>query len=228
LKEIEKFWLKKANEAIRSKYFEEAQEFLRKFKEIENSKQEKDFWYKNGLAHMELEEYNEAIECFNKDLKINNDHKSFFQKGIALCNLRKFREAIECFNNARQSKYSSFLKTTNYIEELKAEKQFETAVIHLTELDKEKSLPYEFWYFRGFALNEIGKHDEAVDCINKALEMQPEKSEILLEKARTELFLGRKDICMNFLKKTCMTDINMLEKILKDETFTSHMKTYEK
>jgi tetratricopeptide (TPR) repeat protein len=164
--------------------------------------------------------YEEAIECFNKDLTINDQSfESFYKKGISLYKLKKFKEAIECFNKAWQSNYSHYLKTKNHIDELKLRRQYELALLQSTELNQSKSIPVKFWYYKGLALSECAEYKEAVDCYDQALKLVSDDVSVLFEKARCELHLGEKESCLILLKKICSSDIKMLEKILKDKTF---------
>ena len=51
-----------------------------------------------GIALQNLNEFNEAIEFFNKSIEINqNDSLALYNKGICLSRLRKYEEAIKCF-----------------------------------------------------------------------------------------------------------------------------------
>ena len=54
-----------------------------------------------GNEHYYKNEYNEAIECYDKAIKIEpNDALAWDTKGIALVNLGKNNEAIECYAKA--------------------------------------------------------------------------------------------------------------------------------
>jgi tetratricopeptide (TPR) repeat protein len=55
-------------------------------------------WFNKGYALIQLEKYEEAIECYDKAIKIEpNDALAWDTKGIALVNLGKNNEAIECY-----------------------------------------------------------------------------------------------------------------------------------
>jgi len=220
LAEIIEFLLRKATELKKMRKFEEAEDCLRKVKEIEDSKQSRDFWFKNGVSFLELEKYEEAIKCFNRDLAINNeDFDTYYKKGIALYKLKKFKESIECFNKAWESNYSNYLRIKNQIDELKKRKQYEAVLTHSTEILQTKVIPFEFWYYKGLALSKSGNYKEASYSFDQSLELVPDEPLSLFEKARCELLLGKKDTCMKLLTKTCTVDIKMLEKILQDKTF---------
>ena len=54
-----------------------------------------------GTRLLEDAKYDEALECFDKVLSLNqkNTH-AWNQKGVALRSLGRYDEAIECFNKA--------------------------------------------------------------------------------------------------------------------------------
>ena len=73
-------------------------------------------WNTKGYALTSLERYNEAIKCFDKDLKIRPELASIEvepkfdyvsnTKGYALYSLKRYTEAIECFDKILSKPYS--------------------------------------------------------------------------------------------------------------------------
>ena len=58
-------------------------------------------WLKKGKYWLNKQEYEKAIECFDKALKIYSRlTEALIKKGIALLNLSKHNEALQCFNKA--------------------------------------------------------------------------------------------------------------------------------
>ncbi|MBW9221687.1 protein kinase [Methanothermococcus sp. SCGC AD-155-C09] len=56
-------------------------------------------WYNKGVALYYQEKYNEAIECYDKALKIDPNYvDAWYNKGVALKNLGKYNEAIMCYD----------------------------------------------------------------------------------------------------------------------------------
>jgi tetratricopeptide (TPR) repeat protein len=60
-------------------------------------------WNNKGVILTKLGKYNEAIECFDKALKINSHVSNIWlNRGIALVKLNEFEEAMDCFDRALQ------------------------------------------------------------------------------------------------------------------------------
>jgi tetratricopeptide (TPR) repeat protein len=66
-----------------------------------SSHESTDVWYNKGSALINLGKYEEAIECFNRAIRIDANHAdAWSNKGIALRNLGKYNEAIDSYNKA--------------------------------------------------------------------------------------------------------------------------------
>jgi tetratricopeptide (TPR) repeat protein len=58
-------------------------------------------WIDKGVAFSKLGKHSEAIECFDKALKLKPDYTDVWNiKGLTLHNLKKHSKAIECYNKA--------------------------------------------------------------------------------------------------------------------------------
>ena len=58
-----------------------------------------DIWYEKGLSYSNLEDYEQAKECFDKAIEIDpNFADAWHNKGISLGNLEEYQEAIKCFD----------------------------------------------------------------------------------------------------------------------------------
>jgi tetratricopeptide (TPR) repeat protein len=61
------------------------------------------FWNNKGVVQTKLGKYNEAIDCFDKALKVNPGISNIWlNRGIALVKLNEFEEAMDCFDRALQ------------------------------------------------------------------------------------------------------------------------------
>lgn len=169
--EPKEFWLKKIKDLKKTKNFEDAIKYTEKIKGIEETKNQPDFWYKNGLAYSEIKEYEKALSCFEKDLNLNQPtFETFYQKGIIYFNFENYAEANECFNKAFEIKYSSFLKTQNQVQSLKKHKEFVKIVKYSTELKKMEPIPYQFWHYKAISLTKLGKYQESTECYENLLQ----------------------------------------------------------
>ena len=222
--EPKEFWLKKAEEFKKLKKVDEALECLEKVRVIEDAKNKSYFWYRKGLTYSEMEEFDKALQCFDKDLELNTlNFETLYQKGIVFYILKKNLDAIECFNKAWELKYSNYLKTKEQIQTLKEHKEFEKAIMHSTKLDQMKSLPYQFWHYKGLALTKLGKYQDAIECYDEALLIKQDEPLVLFDKAKCELLRGKEDNCLHLLKKACKLDLNIKNMIQKENIFSSLM-----
>ncbi len=58
-------------------------------------------WNRKGNALMELGRFEEALNCYDEALNLENENDAFIcNKGVALLELSHFDNAIECFKRA--------------------------------------------------------------------------------------------------------------------------------
>ena len=55
-------------------------------------------WFYKALMFNDMQSYDNAIECYNEVLKINDDYAAWYNKGLAYSNLDKYKEALDCFD----------------------------------------------------------------------------------------------------------------------------------
>ncbi len=68
-----------------------------------------DAFYKNGVALAKLGKHKDAVECFDKALEINPNHrKTLSKQGILLAKLGKDEEAVVCFDKALEINPNEF------------------------------------------------------------------------------------------------------------------------
>jgi tetratricopeptide (TPR) repeat protein len=218
--EPRKFWLKKIAELKKNKNFEECLKYSNKIKELDDARNKPEFWYEKGLAYYDIGEFENALQCFDKDLENNGQNfDSLFQKGIVFYYLENHSEANEWLNKAWELKYSDYLKTKEQIQSLKEHKEYEKSVLHSKKLYQIDSPPIQFWYYKAMILEELGKYQEAGNCCDEALLIKPYDPIILFEKAKCELLQGKKEKCYNILQKVCEIDPSFKEKIKKEPIF---------
>ena len=70
-------------------------------KSVTNALKEEQKINKKGVEHLELFEFKEALDCFDKSICLNPANDEFyFNKAIALTELYKTKEANDCLNKA--------------------------------------------------------------------------------------------------------------------------------
>src|SRR6476659_7656454 len=117
------------------------------------------------LSLLFLKKYDEALECSNKVIKLNsNDATAWMSKGLIFQELRKYDEALECWKKAVEiddNQVDSWLTKkdqffSNYI-------GYDNSVISKILSAKLSG--------KGMALGFLKKYEEALECSNKALEL---------------------------------------------------------
>lgn len=126
----------------------------------EDSLQSQEAWANKGVAHAELEEYDEAIGAYREALRIDEDseHAAVAETNLAyaLWETGKTEQALEHAERA-------------------------------VEIDNR--FPHA-WYNRGFFLLERGLAEEAVNCFDNAMRLGLRNADLLEEKARAHEELG--------------------------------------
>ena len=109
---------------------------------------------------MELEDYQEALKCFEQVIQLNPlDNMAWYNKGYVLLILEKYRESVETFDIflARYSQEDNFYKFALYLQA------------------------------KGFYF--LKEHEKAINLLQKAIELDPNFEEVndLLNLASKEI-----------------------------------------
>ena len=160
-------------------------------------------WNNKGGALAKLGKHNEAIICLDKALEINpRDNKAWNNKGVALDALGKRNEAIYAFE--RFIEFAS-PHLAGYVEQIKMViRQIKERGYRKIEEGiaprKIKEVDVSELNNKGNALAKLGRHNEAIICYDKALEINPGFAEAWYNKGITLAALGRQNeaiICYN-------------------------------
>ena len=121
-------------------------------------------WANKGVAHAEMEEYDEAIGAYQEALRIDDrsEHAAVAETNLAyaLWETGKTEQALEHAERA-----------------VEIDQRFPQA-----------------WYNRGFFLLERGLAEEAVNCFDNAIRLGTRSAEVLEEKARAHEELGEDEV----------------------------------
>lgn len=130
----------------------------------EDSLLEQEAWTNKGVAHGQLEEYDEAIGAYQEALRIadRSEHAAVAETNLAyaLWETGKTEQALEHAERA-----------------VEIDNRFPQA-----------------WYNRGFFLLERGLAEEAVNCFDNAMRLGLRSADLLEEKARAHEELGEDDL----------------------------------
>jgi tetratricopeptide (TPR) repeat protein len=145
--------------------FEEATETFERAAQFadDGSLDEQEAWTNKGVAHAELEEYDEAIGAYREALRIDDDseHAATAHTNLAYA-LWEFGESEEALEHAERA----------------------------VEIDPRFA---QAWYNRGFFLIERGLAEEAVNAFDNAIRLGFRNADVLDEKARALEELGEYD-----------------------------------
>ena len=84
MEDIPSIYNKKAAELKKERKFEEALKFVDKATEVEKEEKSDYFWYKKAVRCCEFGEYEEAIDCLDKDLSVHK--KSYCRRNTIFWN----------------------------------------------------------------------------------------------------------------------------------------------
>jgi len=145
-----------------------------------------------GISLVWLERYKEAIECYDKALKVKpDDYESLRNKGIALFWLEKYEEAIKCYDRALKIKPDDYDSLRNKGIALFQLKRYKEAIECYDRALKFKPSDYDSLREKGVALSNMGMYKEAVKSLDKALKFKPDDYNSLRHKGVSLLWLKR-------------------------------------
>lgn len=149
-----------------------------------------DLWFVVGIVYHNKDHYVKALKCFNRVTRINvEDGHAWCWKALSQKGLGKHSEAVESLEKAAQR------VECPHIFRLQASSmmllgQKEDALKLATQAiqgDKENA---EYWALKGSIMRELDKHMEALSCIEKSLQLNPELVTALNEKGIILFELG--------------------------------------
>ncbi|MCL0095055.1 tetratricopeptide repeat protein, partial [Dehalococcoidia bacterium] len=139
-----------------------------------------DVWLRKAFALRKLGKYQDAIDSFDKALKIDAKFSRAWEgKGDALCELGKYEDAINCYDKALQARPGS-ITGRGFFKRITLRKQDEDDAWFL------KFWLSNIWCKKAQALAKLGKYEDAIDCYDKAIEIDPDGRLAQREKEDTE------------------------------------------
>lgn len=220
MKDIPSIYTDKATELKKQGKFEEALKFADKAQEVKKEEKSDNFWYNKAVRCCEFGEYEEAVDCLDKDLTVHKkSYEAFFLKGLIMIQLKNSAEAIECFNKASEERNQQYLQNSKKVDHMKKVRKFEKALQYADLSVNEKPLDSEFWHNKGIAFFKLKKYKDAIDCFTKA-QQEKEIPKILYDQAKCELFLGNEEKGLEILEKSCNLDSTSREKLKVDSDFS--------
>lgn len=184
-------------------------------KAIEIDPNYKVVWRAKAEALVKLNHHSEALLCYDRALELNPDDKDAWDgKGNILYRLGMIEEAGKCFESARKIEETTFrerlIKEPEKAMELEVVKEkpaVEKKVERYEEELKEDLGAIETAYKRGlgllakgFILSQLGRYEDAIECFDKVIKIDPFHKSVWLKKAEVLIKLKRADealLCYN-------------------------------
>ena len=130
-------------------------------------------WCNKGNILLNLGEYNESINAYNKAIELNQSLAvAWKQKGNAFLNLTEYHESLSCYDNAIRLDPNYAAAWNNVGVALMNIGEYDAAINawnKAIKLDPDASI----WNNKGLALNEQGKYDEAAKAFGEASRLDP-------------------------------------------------------
>jgi len=138
-----------------------------------------------GLVSIKINQYDRALECFNRILAEKPEDPSYFlnSKGVVLRELLRFDEAVESFKKAIVINKKEFYYLINLGNLLYKIRRFEEAIKIYDESIKINSNSYESYAGKALSLSELNYLDDAIKNYDKAVYCNPNYIDAYFNKA---------------------------------------------
>jgi tetratricopeptide (TPR) repeat protein len=161
-------------------------------KAIELNPLEDELFNSKGNLLRLLQDYKPAVECYNKAIQINPDIECYYyNKGLVLNELDKHNEAIECFNkaiNLNPNDFDNLFMNGKTYHNLSIQ-NMTIAVEYYDKALKVKWNDPDLYFQKGNAFFTLGEYNNAIDCFDKAIELDSENEEYKDALSKLKLFL---------------------------------------
>lgn len=157
---------------------------------VERKPEDPDLWLTLGLVYFKKDQIKKSLECFTKVIQIDSKNvHAWCSKGVALGELKKYDEALKAFQTARKlSECPIIFRHEAYTMALMDKKERALELVDLAiQGDKEDGVS---WALKGRILKELDRDMEALGCLEKALELQPNLDVALTDKGAILSTLG--------------------------------------
>jgi len=143
-------------------------------KEVPKSKRYALGWYHEGVTHLSIQEYEEAMAFFDKALSAIPDHPDFLiGKGDVLFAMGRFGEALLHYQTAvthDPENYRAWLQIGVTLLKLG---RYDDALEVFRKLRSMNEYDGEVWLGLGVSLLSLGRRDEAGEALRNAMRFKP-------------------------------------------------------
>jgi tetratricopeptide (TPR) repeat protein len=164
-------------------------------------------WHRKGAEFLKQGKKEEALECFDKAIKINPSFEPPWVDKIRIfLDAKKYDEALEYADKAlglhRHSGDALKLKGLTLIHLGRNEEALDS----LQKASDINPQDASLWDHRARALSDLGRHKEAVACADESLKANPANHELFCVKGLALFNLGRYDDALSCLEEALRTD----------------------
>ncbi len=151
-----------------------------------------DEWIRKGTLFLSLHKYDEALQCFQKAIEIDQKYAyAWINKGASFYQLGKYDEALQCFQKAIEidqkyayawiNKGKSLIHTGRYQDAIKS---FDKSI----EINQDDA---EGWINMGLTYYLLNQYDRAIKCFNQILQTTPRNDGALYFRGCSNIKKGR-------------------------------------
>lgn len=177
-------------------------------------------WGGKAYVNIQREEYEEALDCFDKLLESHPGHmRSLREKGRLLIDLKRYEEAIECLDEAltlhpnenslltlkdyavlclkeKEEKQKKFKLLLDKISDLNNQERYGAALECLDEALGFEQDEYYILYLKGETLINLNRYEEAIECLDNSFELNHTYTPSLNAKGIALTHLKRFDVAL--------------------------------
>lgn len=133
-----------------------------------------DAWYGKGLAIKLGGDKKGSLACFDEVLKLMPDHvPSLNARGNTYIQLGRYQEAFKDLQKAIDIDDQYFPAHYNLGTAWLFTGEFKKALIHYQFAVRINPKPQELWYRIGCVFSELGRQEDAIEALEKALQLKP-------------------------------------------------------
>ncbi|WP_342678604.1 tetratricopeptide repeat protein [Methanofollis sp. UBA420] len=161
-------------------------------------------WYNEGITHLSMHEYEEALSFFERALKVVPDHPDFLiGKGEVLMATGQYREAYQHFLMAatrEPENLKALVLLGSSLLKLDMPGPADEAFLAALTLNRYDG---EAWFGHGAALYHLGRKEEAREAFRQALRKKPNQPQLMYYLAKTA---GSDREAIEYLARGCRLD----------------------
>ena len=127
-----------------------------------------------GDVLLELERYDEALECYDKVVELNTDNAwVHYRRWMALFELERYDEALECIDKVIKMEPNAADMHSSKGATLLGLKRCNDALEYVDKAISKNPYAANLYFGKGTMLANLKKYDEALECYDKVIELDP-------------------------------------------------------